>query len=236
MGISVNKLLSYIPEDLLDEFSKDTNVDYQVKHMKWSIMFKLILMSLLNSNNASLRKMEEIYNCEKYEKLLKKWKHKTRHSTIADRLKSINYEFFRKIFEYLKDKFSKYVKKANNRVKKFIIEKFDSTLVWLSDKLIAFWIKAGSPKERHIKYTTKIKWIIPDEVKIYTEQKASSEDIALWEVLINSQYSNNAICVFDRWIQKRETYEELIRQWKKFVSRLKKNVKYKFIRKNKEVR
>jgi len=34
MAITVDELLSYIPNSLLDKFSEDTNVDYQVKHMK----------------------------------------------------------------------------------------------------------------------------------------------------------------------------------------------------------
>jgi len=236
MAITVEKLLSHIPNSLLEKFSEDTNVDYQVKHMKWSIMFKLILSTLLNSNSASLRKMEEIYNSEKYESLLEKWKHKTRHSTISDRLKTINFNYFKDIFEYLNWKFKKYVDRGNSKIKKFILRKFDSTLVWLSEKLLRFGIKAGSPKERHIKFTTWMEGMLPSEVSIYTEQTASSEEVALWETVINSQYSKDSICLFDRGIQKRSTYQELINQWKKFISRLKKNARYKFIRKNKDIK
>ena len=236
MAITVDELLSYIPNSLLDKFSEDTNVDYQVKHMKWNIMFKLILTTLLNTNSASLRKMEEIYNSKKYENMLKKWKHKTRHSTIADRLKTINYIYFKEIFEYLSWEFKNYIEKGSFKIKKFILKKFDSTLVGLSDKLLAFGIKAGSPNERHIKFTTWMEWILPNEVDIYTEQTASSEEIALWETVVNSQYSKNSICLFDRWIQKRWTYNKLIDQWKKFISRLKKNAKYKFVKKNKEIK
>jgi len=113
---------------------------------------------------------------------------------------------------------------------------FDSTLVWLSEKLLKSWIKAWSPKEKHVKFTVWLEWYLPNKVNVYEEQKASSEEIALWETILEETKSKNDILLFDRWVQKRETFSKLIDKDIDFVTRLKENARYTVIKQNKEIK
>ena len=234
-NLKVKQILEIINDEYIKQKEKETKVNHQVSKMTWIIMFKLLLMSLLSPENTTLRALEAIYSSDKFNEFANKEKTKTRHSTIRDRISTMNRNFFKEIFEDLSEKYSKYL---NEKITKnqIIIKKFDSTLVWLSEELLKFWIKAWSPKDRHVKFTIWLEWYLPSKVKIYTTQEASSEDVALWETILEETSKKNQIIVFDRWVQKRETYWKLIDKEIDFVSRLRNNVKYEKIRTYKEIK
>jgi hypothetical protein len=56
--MTVEQLIKLIPEKEFNFLSTETKVDYQVKKLYGSTIFKLILFSMLNSNKLSLRVME----------------------------------------------------------------------------------------------------------------------------------------------------------------------------------
>lgn len=232
--INVKEILSYIPDDLLEELEKETKVNYQVKKMTWKIMFKLLLMWLLDWKNISQRALESIYNSPEFSEYCDKWQQKTKHTTISDRIRTMNSDFFRKTFEVTSNKFKDlldiWVMKS-----KIVLKRFDSTLVWLSEKLLNFWMKAWSPKEKHIKFTVWLEWLIPTKVNVYEEQNASSEDIALWWTILEEIENKNDVILFDRWVQKRETFWKLSDKNVLFVTRLKDKAKYEVVRVNKEI-
>lgn len=233
--LKVKQILELIDDEYLRAKEEQTGVNYQVSKMEWIVMFKLLLMSLLSPENTTLRALETMYSSPEFDEFVKKWKNKTRHSTIADRIWTMNPNFFKEIFEDLSVKYSKELNEKINNINK-IIKKFDSTLVWLWEKLLKFWIRTWGKKERHIKFTIWLEWYIPIKAKIYTRQEASSEDIALWETILEEINKKNEIIVFDRWVQKRETYSKLIDKDIDFVTRLRKNVKYKVVKQNKEIK
>lgn len=233
--LQVKQILELIPKELIKELEKETQVNKSVKKMNWEVMFELILMWLLNSENVTQRALADMYNTDpRFLKIKEKWQ-KTRHTTISDRLINMDYVFFERCFEELSEKFGKYLQKWMWK-NKILIKRFDSTLVWLSEELLKFWMKAWSPKEKHVKFTIWLEWYIPSKVNVYKNQKASSEDIALWETILEETTKRNEIIVFDRWVQKRETYSQLIDKDIGFVSRLKINAKYEIIKIHKEIK
>lgn len=233
--LNVKQILELIPDTFIETLEEETKVNYQVKKMSWWVMFRLLMMWILDWNNLNQRALAEIYNSPEFSEYADKWQQKTKHTTISDRLKNMNYIFFERLFEEISTKFGELLNMWINKTK-LVLKRFDSTLVWLSEKLLKFWIKAWSPKEKHIKFTVWLEWYLPSKVKVFEEQKASSEEIALWETILEEIKSKNEILLFDRWVQKRETFSKLIDKDIDFVSRLKENARYTVVRQNKEVK
>ena len=74
------KLLSFLPENLLDEIAEKTKVDYQVKKLNGKVFFMLLLYGVLKNNRVSTRILEFYYNTPGFSKLSGKSNPKTRHS------------------------------------------------------------------------------------------------------------------------------------------------------------
>lgn len=223
--ISCSELLEMIPEELLDKLEEDTKVNYQVKKLKGKIMFKLLLSSLINSERVSQRVMEEIYNSEQFSVFSEQLGLKTKHTSISDRLSQINYEYFKKIFEEIYRRFNFLFN--SKELGRFNIIRFDSTLVGLSSKLLNIGMQSGKSTRRQIKFTIGLNNLLPSEVVLFKEQEEVNENIALGKAIKQSQYSKDSIAVFDRGLQKRQTFCDFNDEGRKFVSRLNSNVKYK---------
>ena len=233
--ISCAELLEFVPDDLLEKIEEETKINYQVKKLNGKIMFKLLLMSLLDSKNISLRVMEEIYNSPRFTTLSLKGKNnKTKHSTISDRLANIDYLFFKKIFENLSQEFDKSfnIPEAGKRD----IAKFDSTIVSLSMKLLKMGMRSGRDNiKNQIKFTVALNNNLPSDVKIFKEQKELSENIALKKAILSAELAENTIVVFDRGLQNRETLCKFTDEDILFVTRANENINYEFVKTFKKV-
>ncbi len=60
--MKVSEVLNYLPKEELSRLSIDYNVDYQVKKLDDQTIFQLLLYSMLNVKDNSLRVMEEFYH------------------------------------------------------------------------------------------------------------------------------------------------------------------------------
>lgn len=73
------EIMSKLPKAVLDKIGKAVGVDYKVSKLTGENVFNLLLYSMLEKNELSLRTIEEnyrhIFNVD------------TRHSSIASRLK-----------------------------------------------------------------------------------------------------------------------------------------------------
>ena len=234
--ITCAELLEFIPDDLLEKIERETKVNYQVKKMNGKIMFKLLLMSLLDSKNISLRVMEEIYNSPQFTTLsTKKENDKTKHSTISGRLANIDYTFFEKIFEKLSQEFNESF--GAPEVGKRNISKFDSTIVSLSMKLLKIGMHNGRDNiKNQIKFTVSLNNNLPDSAQIFKEQKAISENIALKRAILSAKLAESTIVVFDRGLQNRETLCKFTDEDILFVTRANENINYEFVKTFKKVK
>jgi hypothetical protein len=225
------QLLEIIPDELLENLEKCTEVNHQVKKLTGKIIFKLLLFSLLNSERLSLRVIETFYNSKQFQIFSGKNDETTRHTTLSDRLININSDFFKKIFEYLSENFRESVYKGSN------IRRFDSTLVSISSKLLKTGIQAGGVDEKkQMKYTVSLSGDFPDSVRICNTQQEVSEEIALRKAILELEHDTNSIVVFDRGLQRRKTFCDFTDEGILFVGRLKNRVDCKEVRKFKEVR
>jgi hypothetical protein len=212
-----------IPKDLVARLEEETKVNRQVKKMSGEIVLKLILFSLLERSQVSLRLMEEIYASEKFKIVSGKGNRMVKHNTIAERINHINPLFFEKIFDYLFSKFQPVIKSKS----KFDLEIFDSTLVELSAKLLEEGMNCGGGRKKQIKFTFGFNGMFPTGVKIFREQTEVSEEVALRKAILARKSGQKSIVVFDRGLQRRKTFCDFATQNISFVARLKAKASYR---------
>ena len=124
----IQDVLGYIPKDELEQLLASYKVHYQVKKLHGQTMFQLLLFSMLNVKNNSLRVMEEFYHSLAFKSIANISYKGVKYNSVRDRLVSINPDYF-EIFNSCLTKYQeKYLKKKHN------IISFDSTLVSISSK------------------------------------------------------------------------------------------------------
>ena len=220
-------ILNYISDDELSILSAQTKVDYQVKKLNGSVIFKLILYSMLEYGKPSLRVLEECFHSPEFILLANKNKIKAKYNSLSDRISSINAVYFEKIFELLFDKFHSELKEEN------AIQKYDTTMVAVSSKLVHWGMKIGSKTDKkQIKFTVGMHGSLPCDFKIYTGQKYLCEDLTIPEVIYNYRYNKSSIVTFDRGVQSRKTFATLNKANILFVTRIKTNATYKTLKSN----
>jgi len=222
--MKVQDLLKFIPKEELEFLATETKVDYQVKKLDGITMFQLLLYSMINHNQSSLRVMERFYHSSSFKMLADTGDQTTKFNSIRDRIVSMNPEFFEKIFYTLFDKFSKYFNEQD------AIQRYDTTMVAISSKLVDWGMKIGSKTDKkQIKYTMGLKGSFPCHVEIFKNKEALCEDNTIPHAIFNSKAKDNGIIVFDRGVQKRKTFVKLSKDNLRFVTRIKTDVSYTLI-------
>lgn len=215
--MNAHEVINIIPDKILDNLAVKTNVDCFVKKLKGKIIFKLFLYAMLNCKAVSLRILETIFNSEKF-KLLFNIDKSIKHSGIGMRLTNIDFHYFEKIFEYLIH--SKTIDEVIFSNQKVNIRKIDSTIVTLSSKLLKIGMEQN-PGKKNLKYTIEINQGIPVNLIFLKDQKYLSEDEALPKLIKKKTVKSGLnITLFDRGIQRRQTFVDLVQDNINFVSRL----------------
>jgi hypothetical protein len=142
---SVKQLLAALPQHLLEEIGQETNVDYNVSRLYGERMFKLIVFAMLRSETPSTRLLEHLYNTPYFSAFIGKGGHKTRHSSIADRISNMNPEYFKAIFEWAVEHYGKMLH-SNSVFKR--LKRFDSTMVPISSALVEWGMRVGKPPKK----------------------------------------------------------------------------------------
>lgn len=211
----LGEVLGYIPKEDLNKLSIEYKVDHQVKKLHGQTMFQLLLFSMLNIKNNSLRVMEEFYHSLTFKNIANTSFKGVKYNSIRDRLVTINPDYFEAIFNSCLKKYQdKYLKKKHN------IISFDSTLVAISSKLLKEGMTINQKGDKkYIKFSIAFS-NIPIHSKIFTEQSFVSEDFALKELIKECPLSAGNVLVFDRGLQARATFEEFNESGLTFVTRL----------------
>jgi hypothetical protein len=211
----LEEVLGYIPKEELEQLSISYKVDHQVKKLHGQTMFQLLLFSMLNIKNNSLRVMEEFYHSLAFKNIAKTSYKGVKYNSIRDRLVNINPDYFEAIFKSCLIKYQdKYLKKKHN------IISFDSTMVAISSKLLKEGMKLNKKGDKkYVKFSMAFS-NVPIHSKIFTEQQFLSEEFALKELIKECPLSANNILVFDRGLQARATFEAFNNDHLTFVTRL----------------
>ena len=215
--MDLNKLLSYIPEGLLNELALETGVDKYSKKLQGEVVFKLMLHCLISHKDNSLRRMESAYESIAFG-LLNNGNNRSgiRYSSISERLGAINVSYFEKLYHTCVHTYKEFLsKEAENE-----IIRFDSTIVTVASSLINIGYQTGgdSLKVKQLKFTVGYSEI-PEIISFYHEKNYSSENKALKETILKEP-NNTSIRIFDRGITARTTYDEFTEGRIKYVSRI----------------
>ncbi len=126
----VNQILALIPDDVLNDLANDTGVNKYSKKLQGQLLFKLLIYTILNFKDNSLRKIETAYESIGFRLLYAGvLKGKISFSSISERLNTINSDYFKKLYFSCLEIYSPYFKDTT-------ILCFDSTIVSLSSKLL----------------------------------------------------------------------------------------------------
>jgi hypothetical protein len=155
--MNVEQLLQLIPEEYLDFLAAETKVDHQVKKLSGSLIFKLILFSMLDSQKVTLRVMETILQSAKFKQFAQNDELDAKYNSIRDRICNINVEFFKRLFEVVFELYNKELKEEQ------AITKADSTYVSIAANLVEWSMRNGTSFNgpKHIKYSVAVKGSLP---------------------------------------------------------------------------
>ncbi len=218
-------ILSYISDEELDFLSAETGVNHQVKKLNGSIIFKLILYSLLEHGKPSLRVMEQIFHSSTFRFYTNTDNITTKYNSLSDRLSSIKSDYFQGIFQLLFDKFNIELGEQN------ALQKYDSTMIAISSKLVDWGMKVGSKTNKNqLKVTVGLHGSLPCDFKIFTENKHNCEDLTIPEVILDYRHNTSSVVTFDRGVQKRTTFVKFDEQDILFVTRIKLDATHHVIR------
>lgn len=226
--VSVKQLLSFLPDDVIADLAASSEADKHVKRLSSLLFFKLLLYGVLKSGRLSTHLLEHYYNSEQFSHFSGKGGHQTRHSSIADRLKSLPVEMFEKLFAHVSAQLEKQFPGSKPAKDALTIRRFDSTMVVSSAALLKQGMMVGKrPKQgdgtKHVKFSVGLSGDIPVQASTFTEQAYLSEDLALGEVVLQAGKKKETVLVFDRGIAKRSTYDELTQETHLFVTRINTN-------------
>jgi hypothetical protein len=194
-------------------------------------ILKVFVQLSLNGNPISLRAIEALTNNNKIIssglKAKDPDKKKVDHSSIGKRLKNINQDFFKAIYEDLVEKYH------NQFPSKDSFHIFDSTIIKISGKLMSDGLNlGGGANDAHIKMSVSLKNSIPSSIRFCSTQGESSEDIALVAAINEAKFEKTDIFLFDRGISKGKTFSYFTKEEKNFVTRVKLNRSYKTLKVN----
>jgi hypothetical protein len=218
-------ILGYISEEELDFLSAETGVNHQVKKLNGSIIFKLILYSLLEHGKPSLRVMEQIFHSSSFRFYTNTDNITTKYNSLSDRLSSIKSDYFQGIFQLLFNKFNIELREQK------ALQKYDSTMIAISSKLVDWGMKVGSKtNKKQLKVTVGLHGSLPCDFKIFTENKHNCEDLTIPEVILDYRHNTSSVVTFDRGVQKRTTFVKFDEKDILFVTRIKIDATHHVIR------
>lgn len=235
----VQKIFKSIPDDLLAQIGEQTNVDYNVSRLYGIRMFKLLILAMLRSDRVSTHTLEYLYNSPLFNALASKEDQGTRHSSIASRLSRMNPEYFRQLFEWSIEHFSKLVPAKTPLLKK--IKRFDSTMVAISSALVDWGMHIGrppkgKPQQVQLKFTMGLHANLPSSLQVFFDQPHLSEETALKDAIQAAQLQKGDIVVFDKGLKGRKTLKSFDEQGIHFVTRGAVNIRYQALEPHKRIK
>jgi Transposase DDE domain len=234
--VSVTDLLEIIGDSVIKDIVRRFDADKWVIKLDTQTVFKLILYSLLDSERISLRTMAENYNSVPFtileQSVLGK---KTAHSSIRDRLVTINVSFFKHLYEHSQTKLLEQYS-GKQLISGYNIKRYDSTMIAVFSHLLE-GMKVGntSKKKNQVKMTTELVNDFEIRLRFFKDQDHLGEEVALKEMILSQTHDPSSLIVFDRGLKSRETFCEFNDLKTQFLTRLNDRNRYKFIRKQADV-
>ena len=235
-GVRIQTLLGLLGEDLLRDLAQKLESDKWVIKLDTVTVFKLVLYSILEGNQLSLRTIALNYGSLSFGLLEKSaLGNTTRHSSIRDRLVNIDVNFFKELYNKLLGQISQtYGEGKLHGI--YDIKRYDSSMVSVFSHLIE-GMKVGNTTKgkRQVKFTTEFTNNFEVRMRFSKNQSDLGEEVALRTMIQEQSHDAKSIIVFDKGLKSRETFCEFDKDNIQFVTRLGDKSKYKIIGTHKEV-
>lgn len=234
--MTVQQLLSLVPDRLLERLALQTGVDHYAKKLQGEVLFKLLLHCLLTHKDNSLRGMASAYESLVF-RLLNRDHHRgsIAIASISERLNTIPVTYFEQLYLHCVGRYKQRL--GPHREEVTVI---DSTIVALSTKLlqVGYHLPGGdADRYRQLKFTIAYSNGIAETVSFYTDQPHNSENLALRETILKQAATEpTTIKIFDQGVTARHTYDALTEGGMVFISLLNPKAKHDIIEPHKATR
>jgi IS4 transposase len=166
-------------------------------------MFYLLLYALLTDDKLSQRGIADLYSSPNF-RLLFNFQLKTdklAHSSVSDRLAMIEVDYFKQLYEYMYDRYSRlFPAKTLSGLK---LQRVDSSLVAEMSNKLKEGLTCGNEhtQRKMLKFTINYDGMYGSCAKVHKEEKYASEALALPENVIahfKSSADHAQVYIFDR--------------------------------------
>ena len=232
-GIGVEDLLKLIPEELLLDLAKETNVDYQVKKLYGRNVFNLLLYALIEKDRIGLRGLEDLYRSRTFKTIfnLPASTKSAKYNSFSARLAKMNVRFFEQAYESVYEQCSQLYDESVLSLK-YKITRVDSTMVCQNACKLEEGMNVGAKKngKKQIKYTMSLTNMFPSSVEVFTEQSCISENLTIPKAILKviDKHQDN-VFVFDRGVSDRKVFCELDKNDCSFVTRLQVDARHEVV-------
>ena len=229
-SVRVSELIGLVPDEMIDQFATDLEVDKWVKKLKGSGLFKLILFSILQGERLSLRVMQDNTSDPLFKILAPALAaDEVTWGGIRDRLIHVKSEFFRRLYEKVYQRAE--AKYGSKGLSTHHIKRFDSTMVCTFSRLLSGMQVGNTSKGKtQVKFTTELKDDFLIHMAFHQEQAYLSEETALKEAVVDRANKNKGeISVFDKGLKSRQSFADFDAQQTLFVGRVHEKPRHKFL-------
>lgn len=227
--VTAGQMLSLIPEDLHQQLTDELAVDKWVPKLKANFLFKLLIFSLLQTKELSLRVIEENSADKFFLALGPDLFEPVSYGAIRHRLIQVEVKYFERLYEHLYEQLRGQY--AKSKMSKHHLKIYDSTLISVFGHLLeGMRVGNTSKNKKQVKFTTELTDSLLVKVDFFKDQQHLSEHTALKEVINANSHEDKEIVVFDSGLQCRKTFREFDEAGMRFVTRGRKNLKYEIIK------
>lgn len=236
--INVNQILKMLDTDALAGFALQTNVDFHARKLQGLELLKLHLQgTFLYGNKLSQAAMKRFYESGYYIKTSCKIGGDTiTKAAISKRLRHINPEYFRLVYENAVQKWSPILEKYQIEVIPGLhIQAVDSSIVAQTMRILSSGIHAGGRDgsdngRKGVKYTMAYNGIDVTYAAAHTSPRYADEDNAIGEAIQSMAKKDeitkaSSIYTFDRGVKGGLLLSSFKSEGLRFVGRLKNNRK-----------
>ena len=174
------QLLRQIPDEHILKIATKSKVDHYAKVLNGRLMFYLLLSGILRTDKLSQRGLADSFSSPLFRTLFNfKGKPTISHSSISDRLSTMNTVFFRECYETIYHIFSFLY--STREIENLCFQRVDSTLVSEACDCLQQGISCGNlyGKKKMMKYTINFDGMFASFATIHSGDRESNESVVL---------------------------------------------------------
>ena len=178
--IDLIQLLRQIPDEHILKIATKSKVDHYAKVLNGRLMFYLFLSGILRTDKLSQRGLADSFSSPLFRTLFNfKGKATISHSSISDRLSTMNTGFFCECYETIYHIFSSLY--STREIENLCLQRVDSTLVSEACNCLQQGISCGNlyGKKKMMKYTINFDGMFASFATIHSGDRESSESVVL---------------------------------------------------------